>query len=67
MVIAAERDSRKSNDAEMLQRIADMLSLWRLCGNAACRRAQACLGRPHRSPGIPQPCRRVCAPSSRHF
>jgi hypothetical protein len=47
-VIAAERDGRKSSEAEILRRIADMLSLWRLCGNAACRRAQACRGRPHR-------------------
>ena len=47
-VIAAGRDSRKSHDAAILRRIADMLSLWRLCGNAACRRAKACRGRPHR-------------------
>jgi len=40
--------TRKWNDAEILRRIAGMLSLWRLCGNAACRRAQACRGRPHR-------------------
>jgi hypothetical protein len=38
----------KSNDAEILRRIAGMLSLWRICGNAACRRAQAYRGRPHR-------------------
>jgi hypothetical protein len=38
----------KSNDAEILRRIAGMLSLWRICGNATCRRAQAYRGRPHR-------------------
>jgi len=40
--------TRKSNGTEILRRIAGMLSLWRVCGNAACRRAKACCGRAHR-------------------
>ncbi len=38
--------SRKSSEAEALRRVADLLCLWRVCGNAACRRARACRGRP---------------------
>jgi hypothetical protein len=40
--------SRTSRDAAQIRRIADMLCLWRLCGNAACRRARACRGRAQR-------------------
>jgi hypothetical protein len=32
---------------ETLRRLADLLCLWRLCGNASCRRARACRGRVH--------------------
>ena len=46
-VIAAERDGCNANDAEGLRRFADLLCLWRVCGNAACRRAGRCRGRPH--------------------
>ncbi len=41
-------DSGKRNDAEALRSVADMLCLWRLCGNAACRRARSCRGSVHR-------------------
>jgi hypothetical protein len=44
-VIAAEGDRRNANDAGGLRRFADLLCLWRVCGNAACRRGRACRGR----------------------
>ena len=44
---AAERNRSNANDAEALRRFADLLCLWRVCGNAACRRAGRCRGRPH--------------------
>jgi hypothetical protein len=66
--IAAGRDSRKSHDAAILRRIADMLSLWRLCGNAACRRAKACAaGRIVAPSGTSPPSLPASAASSRRF
>jgi hypothetical protein len=47
MVTAAERERSNADDAEALRRFADLLCLWRVCGNAACRRAGRCRGRPH--------------------
>ncbi len=42
------RDSTgTSSEAEHLRRFANLLCLWRLCGNAGCRRARACRGRVH--------------------
>jgi hypothetical protein len=38
---------RGTSDLEALRRVADMLSLWRLCANASCRRARSCRGRAH--------------------
>ena len=40
-------DSGERSEAEALRRFANLLCLWRLCGNAACRRAGACRGRSH--------------------
>jgi hypothetical protein len=40
-------DTGTSNEAETLRRLADLLCLWRLCGNASCRRARGCRGRVH--------------------
>lgn len=37
----------RGSELEALRRCAAMLCLWRLCANAACRRAQACRGRAH--------------------
>jgi hypothetical protein len=48
LAIATERDSSPARDAAADRRFADLLCLWRVCGNAACRRARACRGRPHR-------------------
>jgi hypothetical protein len=39
-------ESSKAGDLAQLRRIAGLMCLWRLCGNAACRRAKACRGRP---------------------
>ena len=55
-------DTRKGNDAEDLRQAANMLCLWRVCGNAACRRAHSCRGRAHlcakrNSPALPAPVR----------
>ncbi len=38
---------RKMNVAESMRSGANMLCLWRICGNAACRRAKSCRGRVH--------------------
>jgi len=38
---------RKMSVAESMRRCADMLCLWRICGDAVCRRAHACRGRAH--------------------
>jgi hypothetical protein len=40
-------DPRRSSEVEELRSLADFLCLWRLCGNASCRRARACRGRAH--------------------
>ena len=42
-----DRRKRRRSEAEALRRFANMLCLWRLCGNAACRRAKSCRGRSH--------------------
>ena len=34
-----------ADDTEALRRAANLLCLWRVCGNAACRRARSCRGR----------------------
>lgn len=41
-------ESGERSEAEALRRFANMLCLWRLCGNAACRRAKSRRGRSHR-------------------
>lgn len=46
-MVTAESDSGTSSEAETLRRFANLLCLWRLCGNAACRRTRACRGRSH--------------------
>jgi hypothetical protein len=38
-------DTHKASEVETLRRLADLLCLWRLCGNASCRRARTCRGR----------------------
>ena len=38
---------RKMGVVESMRSGADMLCLWRICGNAACRGARACRGRVH--------------------
>jgi hypothetical protein len=43
-------DPSKPSEVETLRRLADLLCLWRLCGNASCRRAGACRGRVHLCP-----------------
>jgi hypothetical protein len=40
-----ESERRSRGETEALRRAADLLCLWRLCGNAACRRAHRCRGR----------------------
>ena len=40
-------ESVSTNDLEALRSCADMLCLWRLCANAACRRARSCRSRAH--------------------
>jgi hypothetical protein len=37
----------KRTEVETLRRLADLLCLWRLCGNASCWRARGCRGRVH--------------------
>jgi hypothetical protein len=48
--------SGRSSDVQALRRFAVMLCLWRLCANAACRRARACRG-----------CARACARRNSKF
>lgn len=40
-------DTGTVQEAEALRRTSNMLCLWRLCGNAGCRRSRACRGRAH--------------------
>ncbi|MGH6826976.1 hypothetical protein [Methyloceanibacter sp.] len=35
----------RRREVEGLRRASDLLCLWRVCGNAACRRARSCRGR----------------------
>ncbi|MGB6909144.1 MAG: hypothetical protein WBE01_05340 [Methyloceanibacter sp.] len=47
MDVTKPGDGATASEAETLRRFADMLCLWRLCGNAGCRRARSCRGRVH--------------------
>jgi hypothetical protein len=43
----SESGSGMAREAEGLRVLADLLCIWRLCGNARCRRAGSCRGRVH--------------------
>ena len=46
MTEADAGSTAKLSPEETLRLIGNALCLWRLCGNASCRRARACRGRP---------------------
>jgi hypothetical protein len=37
--------SRNETEEQELRQVSNFLALWRVCGNAACRRAKTCRGR----------------------
>ena len=44
-IYAREADAMRRRNVEGLRRASDLLCLWRVCGNAVCRRARSCRGR----------------------
>jgi hypothetical protein len=42
---AGDADTVRRRNVEGLRRANDFLCLWRVCGNAVCRRARSCRGR----------------------
>jgi len=47
--VGSARDAAalRRREIEGLRRASDLLCLWRVCGNAVCRRARSCRGRAH--------------------
>jgi hypothetical protein len=46
-ISASAAEASRRRVVEDLRRANDLLCLWRVCGSAACRRAQCCRGRAH--------------------
>jgi hypothetical protein len=44
---ARDAAALRRREVEGLRRASDLLCLWRVCGNAVCRRARSCRGRAH--------------------
>jgi hypothetical protein len=44
---ARDAAALRRREIEGLRRASDLLCLWRVCGNAVCRRARSCRGRAH--------------------
>ena len=45
--MSIENHTGRAKEADALRWASNLLCLWRLCGNAGCRRARACRGRAH--------------------
>ena len=61
-ITASDAEAVRRRVVEALRRANNLLCLWRVCGNAACRRARCCRGRAHLCPRrneglVPQPVR----------